>query len=172
MVARLTASKAGKLNFNVSMPTNTNYSKTGETTTVKGDTLTVKGALGNNGLLYNSQIKVVLDNGEGTLSEGADGVLPHRRNRRRSEHPRRQGRAGRRQQGLHRRQESAHRRSFRHLRPREDRFGPVRPQLRRRRRHRRAAQGVPEGLRNHRAEARAGNAGVQVRPLPDHRLLP
>lgn len=44
MVARLTASKAGKLNFNVSMPTNTNYSKTGETTTVKGDTLTVKGA--------------------------------------------------------------------------------------------------------------------------------
>jgi len=74
MVARLTASKAGKLNFNVSMPTNTNYSKTGETTTVKGDTLTVKGALGNNGLLYNSQIKVVLDNGEGTLSEGADGA--------------------------------------------------------------------------------------------------
>ena len=74
MVARLTASKAGKLNFNVSMPTNTNYSKTGETTTVKGDTLTVKGALGNNGLLYNSQIKVVLDNGEGTLSEGSDGA--------------------------------------------------------------------------------------------------
>lgn len=75
MVARLTASKAGKLNFNVSMPTNTNYSKTGETTTVKGDTLTVKGALGNNGLLYNSQIKVVLDQrGEGTLSEGADGA--------------------------------------------------------------------------------------------------
>ena len=56
------------------MPTNTNYSKTGETTTVKGDTLTVKGALGNNGLLYNSQIKVVLDNGEGTLSEGSDGA--------------------------------------------------------------------------------------------------
>lgn len=53
-----------------------------------------------------------------------------------------------------------------------DQFGPVRPQLRRRRRHRRAAQGVPEGLRNHRAEARAGDAGVQVRPLPDHRLLP
>ncbi|PLS24901.1 glycoside hydrolase N-terminal domain-containing protein [Bifidobacterium imperatoris] len=74
MVARLKASKAGKLNLTVAMPTNAGFSKQGETTTVTGDTLTVRGALGNNGLIYDSQIKAVVDNGEGTVETGADGA--------------------------------------------------------------------------------------------------
>ncbi|KAB7790193.1 alpha-L-fucosidase [Bifidobacterium leontopitheci] len=74
MVARLKASEAGKLNLNVSLPSNTGWSKNGETTTVKGDTLTVKGALGSNGLLYNAKVKAVIDNGDGTISTGADGT--------------------------------------------------------------------------------------------------
>ncbi|KAB5607120.1 glycosyl hydrolase family 95 catalytic domain-containing protein [Bifidobacterium jacchi] len=73
MVARLKADGDKDLNLTVSMPTNSGYSKRYENTTVKGDTLTVAGSLGNNGLLYNSKIKAVLDGNDGTIATGADG---------------------------------------------------------------------------------------------------
>ncbi|MDY5854780.1 MAG: glycoside hydrolase N-terminal domain-containing protein, partial [Arcanobacterium sp.] len=75
MVARLTASEANRLNFSLTMPTNPGATKNGETTTVAGDTLTVRGALRNNGLLYNAHVKAVPDGGVGTISRGSDGSL-------------------------------------------------------------------------------------------------
>lgn len=68
MVVRLTASQAKALNLKVTFPTNSGFTKKGETTTVTGDTLTVKGALGNNGLLYNAKIKAVVEGAEGSVS--------------------------------------------------------------------------------------------------------
>ncbi|MBT1181776.1 glycoside hydrolase N-terminal domain-containing protein [Bifidobacterium sp. CP2] len=70
MVVRLKASEAGKLNLNVSMPTYKNVTKDGEKTVVKGDTLTTSGALKNNGLRYDSQIKAVLE--DGSVAAGDD----------------------------------------------------------------------------------------------------
>lgn len=72
MVSRLAASDTGKLNLTIGLKTNASFSKTGEMSTVHGDTLTVKGALGNNGLVYNSQIKAVVDSG--TVGVSADGT--------------------------------------------------------------------------------------------------
>lgn len=75
MVARLTASEARRLSFSLTMPTNPGATKNGETTEVVGDTLSVRGALGNNGLRYDAQVKAVPDGGVGTVSRGADGSL-------------------------------------------------------------------------------------------------
>lgn len=75
MVARLSASEAEALNLNITFPSNAGFSKTGETTTVSGDTLTVKGALANNGLLYDAKIKAVLDDGVGSVGAGTRGAL-------------------------------------------------------------------------------------------------
>ena len=73
--ADASGAEAKKLNVALTFPTNPAFSKKGETTTVSGDTLTVRGALGNNGLLYNAQVKAVLDDGVGTISQGANGEL-------------------------------------------------------------------------------------------------
>ncbi|KAB7790375.1 glycosyl hydrolase family 95 catalytic domain-containing protein [Bifidobacterium leontopitheci] len=70
MVVRLKASEDGKLNLNVAMPTYKNVTKDGEKTVVKGDTLTTSGALKNNGLRYDSQIKAVLE--DGSVAAGDD----------------------------------------------------------------------------------------------------
>ncbi|XCB28910.1 glycoside hydrolase N-terminal domain-containing protein [Arcanobacterium hippocoleae] len=75
MVARLTAKQAGAMNLGITFPTNPGALKNGETSVIAGDTLTVRGALANNGLLYNAKIKAVLDNGEGTVSAGENGEL-------------------------------------------------------------------------------------------------
>ena len=72
MVVRLKASEAGKLNLNVAMPTYAGVTKQGEKTVVKGDTLTTAGALKNNGLRYDSQVKAVLE--DGSVNAGEDGA--------------------------------------------------------------------------------------------------
>ncbi|WP_433533121.1 glycosyl hydrolase family 95 catalytic domain-containing protein [Micromonospora sp. CA-263727] len=64
IVTRLTASQAGRVSFVLRHVA----PRTGATTTVSGDRITVRGTLSNNGLLYESQIRVILDGGSRTNS--------------------------------------------------------------------------------------------------------
>lgn len=68
MMVRLSANKAKALNLKITFPTNNGFTKTDEKTLVSGDTLTVKGALRNNGLLYNAKIKAVIESPDGNIS--------------------------------------------------------------------------------------------------------
>ncbi|MCD4548933.1 glycosyl hydrolase family 95 catalytic domain-containing protein [Schaalia sp. lx-260] len=67
---KLDASSDGALNFALTFPTAHNSQKNNETTTINGNKMTIKGALHNNGLLYNSQILVTTDNNGTISSEG------------------------------------------------------------------------------------------------------
>lgn len=75
MVARISASEAGALNLQVSLPTNPGFTKTDEVSTVFGDTLSVRGELARNHLRYDAEIKAVLDDGVGEISAGKNGTL-------------------------------------------------------------------------------------------------
>lgn len=74
MVGRLTADKPQSLTLDLGMTTN-QFSKRGETKAVDDATLIVRGALGNNGLNYDAQIKVVADGGR--VAAAADGTSLH-----------------------------------------------------------------------------------------------
>ncbi|WP_343008950.1 glycosyl hydrolase family 95 catalytic domain-containing protein [Clostridium celatum] len=65
MVIRVEANGENKLNFDVSFP-----SKQGATTIVENDTITLEGEVSDNQLKYNSQLKIVSDDGE--VTEGTD----------------------------------------------------------------------------------------------------
>ncbi|OKL49912.1 glycosyl hydrolase family 95 catalytic domain-containing protein [Boudabousia marimammalium] len=71
MVSRLKAEDGAELNLKISLNPNPGFSKTDASTKVNGDILTVKGALGNNGLIYNSKIKAIVD--QGTVGASKDG---------------------------------------------------------------------------------------------------
>ena len=74
MVARLDAVGAKKLNLDVTLPLNPGWSRASEQVSVADGKLTSSGVLGNNGLLYNAQIKAVVK-GEGASTSNADGAL-------------------------------------------------------------------------------------------------
>ncbi len=74
MVARLDAVGAKKLNLDVTLPLNPGWSRASEQISVADGKLTSSGVLGNNGLLYNAQIKAVVE-GEGASTSNADGAL-------------------------------------------------------------------------------------------------
>ncbi|WP_210382908.1 glycoside hydrolase N-terminal domain-containing protein, partial [Trueperella sp. HMSC08H06] len=71
MVAHLTSVGKDALNFDVALPLNSGWSKSGAQVVIDGDTLTSSGALGNNGLLYNAKIRAVVE-GEGATVAASD----------------------------------------------------------------------------------------------------
>ena len=73
LVSRFNASGENKLNLTISFNPNNGYSKKDSSVSAKGDTIIVKGRLGNNGLIYNAQAKVVVDSG--TIKTSNDGKL-------------------------------------------------------------------------------------------------
>ncbi len=65
IAGKLTA-EGGKVNVGLRLPTLQNSTRNGEVTTVTADGITVAGALHNNQMKYNAQLKIVLENGSAT----------------------------------------------------------------------------------------------------------
>ncbi|WP_311777795.1 glycosyl hydrolase family 95 catalytic domain-containing protein [Trueperella abortisuis] len=71
MVAHLEAVGDNRLGFDVALPLNEGWSKSGASVRVDGDTLTSSGALANNGLLYNAKIRAVVEGDDATVTPSA-----------------------------------------------------------------------------------------------------
>lgn len=72
LVSRISANKEGAVNLRLRIPTHEGFTKRGEKTVVSADTITVTGALANNGLRYAMSLKAISDSGE--ISTNEDGT--------------------------------------------------------------------------------------------------
>ncbi|WP_165569213.1 glycosyl hydrolase family 95 catalytic domain-containing protein [Schaalia suimastitidis] len=70
IAGRLTA-QGGSVNVGITLPTLQNAAQNNEVTTVRPDSITVAGALHNNGLKYNAHLRVEVDGGSATVDDNA-----------------------------------------------------------------------------------------------------